>query len=333
MHEVETMFSAREIPWHFSMTQDVTNITANVLTAAEALIESGLPWEVEKLPLYANFNTTGEGEPHVKPIEGHVAVARKTDGQVYGVVSDRYEIIQNEEMFEFVEALIGDGEAKYETAGALKEGAQVWCLVKLSDSIVVAEDTISPYLLVTTSHNATQAFRAMTTPVRVVCANTMRFALEGGSKASWAIRHTQSARGRVAQAKAALGLTYRYYEGFEEEVEALMDQSIPEGVFEAINVTVFPTEDDDSERAEATAERRRETVRSLYFESPTVTPYNGTGWGVVNAFNEWEQWSTRAAEPTAKGLRSFGERYMARNLRDDYPVTTTVAKALAAVRA
>ncbi len=335
MHEVETMFTNRKLPWHYEETKERVAIMPGTLTAADALRWSGLDWEVEKLDVYADFNPAGpdnhDAVPLILAVPGYKVIARETDGQVYGVVSDRYEIINNREVIEFVEALLDDPDVQYETAGSLKKGARIWVLVRLGPDIVIGTDPISPYFLVTSSHDASQALMGMPTPVRVECANTERMAVRG-AKAMWSMKHTSSVQGKIAEAKSVLGITYNYYEGFAAEVTALMEQEIPEPVFEAINGASFPIVEDDTDRAKAGAERRRETVRSLYWESPGIKPFIGTGWGIFNAFNEWEQWSTRAVSPTSKGMASFPDRYMARNLRNDFPISAAVGKALVSIR-
>ena len=50
-------------------------------------------------------------------IENFKANVRSSDGAVLGVVSDRYQIVQNAEAFSFTDELIG-GDVRYETAVA-----------------------------------------------------------------------------------------------------------------------------------------------------------------------------------------------------------------------
>jgi len=75
-----------------------------------------------------------------EPIPGYKANVRNTDNQILGVVSDRYQIVQNGEAFIFTDALLGEG-VKYETAGALHGGRRVWILAKLQD------DPIKPAII------------------------------------------------------------------------------------------------------------------------------------------------------------------------------------------
>ena len=98
-HEVESMFSANRIkPWHYELTKDVTRIIQEAPNSYEALVAAGLDWTVEGKEIYdANGNV----------ISGYKANTRSTDGKVLGVVSTRYQIVQNIDAFQFTDNLIG----------------------------------------------------------------------------------------------------------------------------------------------------------------------------------------------------------------------------------
>ena len=100
---VETMFYTREKPWHGLGKQ-----VQEAPTSEKALWLAGLDWKVLQKDVYT--------EGRVK-VQGYKANVRDTDGQVLGVVTDRYKVIQNSEAFAFTDALFGEG-VRYETAGS-----------------------------------------------------------------------------------------------------------------------------------------------------------------------------------------------------------------------
>jgi len=106
-----------------------------------------------------------------------------TQTDILGVVGERYRILQNEELFDFGDALL-DGGGRWETAGSIKGGRQVFGSLALERETVLdpsgVEDKINSYLLVNTSHDGSIAIQASVTPVRVVCANTLNLALGSG---------------------------------------------------------------------------------------------------------------------------------------------------------
>lgn len=91
---VETMFYVREKPWH-----GLGTMVAEAPASADALIWAGLDWEV----LQKNVQTEDGGW-----ITGYKANVRSTDGQVLGIVSDRYKVVQNQDAFQFTDELLGE---------------------------------------------------------------------------------------------------------------------------------------------------------------------------------------------------------------------------------
>ena len=134
---VENMFYVREVPWHGLGTR-----VEEALTSADALRLAGLDWRVEQKPI----QVCGGNQ-----IENFKANIRSTDGKVLGVVSDRYQIVQNVEAFDFTDELIG-GDVRYETAGSLQEGRKVWMLAKMPTTKIVGDD-VEPYLCFSNTHD------------------------------------------------------------------------------------------------------------------------------------------------------------------------------------
>ena len=120
------------------------------------------------------------------------------------------------------------------------------------------------------SHDGTAAWRVIVTPVRIVCANTQRIALRR-AKASYAIRHTRSARGKIAQARHALGIVCRYCEDFETAAQTLINQTLDLDEFQAIVDQVWPPDPSDTPgpRAAGIRDRRNTTLRGLFTTADT----------------------------------------------------------------
>src|SRR4051794_9774101 len=163
----DTMMSVRRVPWHrLGVVLD-----ERPRTLAAALEAAGLTWTVAKEPLYRAGG---------QPVAGHHATVREDTDQVLGVVSGDYVVVQNSECFAFLENLLGS-ELIFETAGSLWAGRQVFITAQLPDHVTVGGDEVRPYVVLSAWHTGTGAIRAMTTPVRAVCANTVRAALGGSA--------------------------------------------------------------------------------------------------------------------------------------------------------
>ena len=111
-------------------------------------------------------------------VAGRKAIMRGMDGQVFGIVTDAYEVIQNEEAGSFLEALVGEGLAMFHTAGSLFGGRRVFVCCKLPDSLEIGPDKVDKYLVAIWGHDGTMAFHVKWTPIRVVCWNTASAAFD-----------------------------------------------------------------------------------------------------------------------------------------------------------
>ena len=167
-HNIETMFSVREKPWHYAETSEVTKLIQEAPTSKEALELAGLDWDVLQTPVYMD---NGIEIPNYK------ANVRSTDNACLGIVTDRYKIVQNTEAFAFTDAIVGeteDGVVKYETAGSLCGGRKIWLLAKMPTKKVL-DDDVDPYMFFSNSHDGSGAIKVGMTPIRIVCNNTLHW--------------------------------------------------------------------------------------------------------------------------------------------------------------
>lgn len=174
---VESMFNVGETPWH---KKGIT-LYEPPQTSEEAIKHAGLAWEVKKIPIFA---------PDGQEIDGYFGVQRSDNNSILGVVGKDYEPMQNTQAFGFFDPLLEDQYAAYETAGSIDEGKIVWVLAKvITDGKfdAVKGDEVHKYLLLSNSHDGSSAINIKFTPVRVVCKNTLNFALSKGD--STKIRH------------------------------------------------------------------------------------------------------------------------------------------------
>jgi Domain of unknown function (DUF932) len=72
----------------------------------------------------------------------------------------------------------------------------VWVLATLPDQVEVGGDDVRRYVLLMNSHDGSTAVIAATTPVRVVCQNTLNWGL-GSAQQKFSIRHTEAVTQRV----------------------------------------------------------------------------------------------------------------------------------------
>jgi phage/plasmid-like protein (TIGR03299 family) len=311
-HEIETHGNraaavfARTDAWHRLGTT-----LADVFTAEEAMRVGYLGgWEVRKNPLH-----TSEISPDgvsVLEVPGHFATVRTNPftGAVepLGVVGEGYRPIQNEDHCEILNRLVDDSGAVFDTAGSLRGGRQVFVSLRLPETMRIGgSDEVNVNIVALNSHDGTSAFRLLVTPVRVVCANTQAAALANHS-ASISIRHTASAKGRVAAARDALGLTFRYVQAFQAQAEAMIQQTMTDAEFFSMTAELFGAPDRYAAPRTQTAHKNREFILTrLWADADTQAGIRGTAWAGYQAVTEYiEHHSpvrTRGDKATARATR------------------------------
>ncbi|RZJ83706.1 MAG: DUF945 domain-containing protein [Chryseobacterium sp.] len=217
--EKHSFFSVKEKAWH-----SLGTIIEDYPTSAEALQFAGLNYTVEKRPLFTldnvNADLLNEMADGIEPtfnVPNYFANVRTDTQEVLGVVGKDYQIVQNIEAFSFFDSIVGnDGGIKFETAGALGKGAQIFITAKLPDHIRVGkDDLIEQYLFLTTSHDGFGSISAAFTPVRIVCQNTLNAAMKNQQN-TIKIRHTSSAGEKLKQAHQLMGISSRLGMEMEE---------------------------------------------------------------------------------------------------------------------
>lgn len=214
---------------------------------------------------------------------------------ILGVVGERYNVLQNEELFDFGDAMLDFG-GRWETAGSIKGGRVVFGSLALERETVLdpngVADKVNTYLLVNTSHDGSIAIQASVTPVRVVCANTLNMAIGKGRKSvkqSFKIRHTQTANGKVQAAREALGLVNTYMDEFDKMANEMIQTEISKTQFDAIIRAAYPMPEKDSKGSVKKWETKVDTIEEIY-QSNTTNMIAGTAWGAFNALTERLDW-------------------------------------------
>ena len=309
MHDLETngteaaFASLREPAWH-----GLGTVFNEEVTTAQMLELAHLDnWNVRLEPVYV------QGVPAERFAVPSFAVVRTNpfDGEadVLSVVGQRYKVLQNEELFDFG-ATLGSG-ARWETAGSIKKGRVVFGSLALERETVLdpngVADKVNTYMLLHTSHDGSVSVQASITPVRVVCANNLNFALRS-VKQSFKIRHTQTLDGKMAAAREALGLAERYMDDFDKAAQALFAVPVTDSQVEDIFATAYPKPDKDASKAAVTRwENKRVAVGEILF-SDTTYAVKDTAWGVLNALTENLDWNrgVRNDNPESKLTAASG---------------------------
>lgn len=296
-------FASRAVPaWHGLGTVFDND---EVVTTADMLRLAHLDnWNVREvaLPDVLDFDSYAK--------DYKVIIRDNPDGGqgVLSIVGGRYAVFQNEEMFGFGDSLL-DGGGRWETAGSIKNGTQVFGSLAFEDSIVLdpkgRADTINKYLLVSTSHDGSLAVQASNTNVRVVCANTLGMALRG-VKQKFSIKHSSKMEGNIAAAREALAISFAYQDEFAKEANAMIEAEITKADFDKIVSLAYPKPEDDVKGAVKKWTSKVDLIEAIYLGSAdgpdTGANVRGTKWGAYNALTERLDWYRKPRAGNEQGI-------------------------------
>ena len=262
--------SGNNIPaWHRLGT-----VKEGVLTAHDCLTHGGLDFEVATQPAYFDFN----GERVA--MEGKFATYRTDNGVYLGCVGNKYKVVQNRDAFKFFDAITGGEEAIYETAGALGKGERIFISAKMPNYIKIdgTNDVTEFYVLFTSSHDGNSSIKAMVTPVRVVCANTLRMALDN-TVSSVNIRHTASAEQNLAQAHKILGITNLYAQEMDEMMNHMNTIKVSDAQAMEVIAQLFPVA--EGKELSTKTLNLRDSMFEAYQTGTGQAGILGTGYGLI----------------------------------------------------
>ena len=273
--------SHAEKAWH-----GLGQVVDTAMTAEQAIKLANLDYEVSKTDIL--FRGT---EDSMNPIDGVFATYRTDTNEHLGLVRSRYEIVQNKDAFGFFDSIIHEGEAIFETAGALGKGERVFIMAKLPDDFEIAGDKIEKYILLTNSHDGSSSVIAGLTNIRVVCNNTLQAAL-GSIQNKVSIKHTNGAQDRLKEAHRVMGIASKYSSQVQDIFNEMTDVKFSEGqyrqYFEKVLAPEYKAKNAEEQAAMSTRLKNMvEATTQFAFTHPTQTTNaaKGTLWGAYNAIS------------------------------------------------
>lgn len=177
-------------------------------------------------------------------VENTMATMRQDTNKSLGIVSDKYGIVQNVDAFKFVDLFCSgektdrDHTPVIETCGVLGKGERIFVTAKFPKPIVLdakRDDLVEMYVVFTTTHDGTGAVRCVCTPVRVVCNNTLNWAMKENI-GRIAFRHSSKVMDRLDLLNAenaefaykALNVAEVYANGLKESFDHLRNIKLAE---------------------------------------------------------------------------------------------------------
>lgn len=297
----------------------------DVKTSAEAIVEAGLDWVVDRRPIIqvkpeygvpTPENPSGiiGWEPKAGPsekrnglptggysvAESHVMNVRRDTGQVLGVVGKAWHGPQNDEAFKLIDDLVDDGSAKWLAGNAIDGGKKIWLCAQLGREVMLGGDENEraiPLMFLSNGWDGGTSLTITTSPTRIACLNGLTIPLPNFQR-MWRGRHTSGLTDvkRLKVARETLELSIGYFDAWSEEMERLMTKplSIPE--VERAIVTLLPdpkgAEKDGSltDRQIRAIEKKRHGLLDVYRDTPDLQNLGSTAYRFVNAVADYSDW-------------------------------------------
>jgi len=272
-HEVEKMMYMGETPWHglgVKIEKD--------LTVEEAIKEAGLDWQVGIKPIF-----TSEGEL----VEDSKLSFRMDTGRQLGTVGKNYHPLQNTKAFNIIEPLVQSKEITIHTAGSLDEGRKIWVLGKINKEplkiVSESDDIVERYVLLSNSHDGTLAVRLGFTPIRVVCQNTLTFAITSEKSKLVRVRHSSKMEATLEMLRNTMNVANSEFEATAEQFKLLAAKNVANSNdLDKYIKLVFNKKDEDEFRAKDNIVELFEHGRGNELKGVT-----GTYWAAYNAVTEY----------------------------------------------
>lgn len=277
---VQTMAYVGETPWHGLGEKVDPSISIE-----EWKEKSGMNYKLLEQPVFTNVGG-------MKKIPGYKAIVRSDSGHHLSLMKDGYKLVQPGEVLDFFKDLTDKMGFQLETAGVLREGRKYWALANIGkEARIMGQDQLGGYLLLGTSCDGTMATTATFTSIRVVCQNTLSWAIqdaETNKETSRLIKIYHRSAFQPEQVKMQLGIGAASWENFIDRVNVMAQRKVKPSEAQQFLVNVFGDPLKDLE--EQPNARAIKTVYELFNGQGRGSDFksaDGTAWGLVNAVTEF----------------------------------------------
>lgn len=306
-------------------------VPGDVKTSADAIVATGLDWEVVQRPILkvepvfvGGEFVTWEPQKRDTPIapvarrqlntlptggydiaEAHVMNVRSDNGAVLGVVGPGWVSPQNDEVFAFVDSLIEDDSAKWVGGGAIDGGKRIWMCAQFQRSVLIGGDENErciPLGFFSNGWDGTLSLSSTVAPYRLACLNGQSIPLEGYVR-TWKGRHTSglTSAARVAEARRTLNLSIGYFDAWTDAMNTMITEHVSTREVETVieQVLPFPTPEPGKELGDRTiknVQQKRDDVLDIYRNEDNLQHLGHTKYRVLNAVTAYADWTVKGSD-------------------------------------
>jgi phage/plasmid-like protein (TIGR03299 family) len=264
-------------PWH-GLGQELTRNAPIEVWRKEA----GLDWQAKLSTVQYN------AEGNVQLMPNQQVIYRSDTLKPLGVVTKRYQVHQPSDILDFFNTLVQSAGFSLEVAGAIKGGKRIWALANVNkESVVLQDDAVRGYLLLSTSFDGTTATVGQFTSIRVVCNNTLSAA--DSEIAPSRVNLTHGARFDASLMRDKLGVVVSGFDGMMDKYRKLARANVDQKYSKEFANELFPAVFNEQL---STYKPSRGFKRVLeLFDGAGLGANNsgvyGTKWGLLNAVTQY----------------------------------------------
>ena len=221
---------------------------SNDLTPEQMMEKAGVDWDVQEVEAFIQYD--GRRIP-----TGQKSLVRVTDGKILTNVGENWNPVQNSEAFDFFH------------------------------EYVMAGDQVDSYLLFSNPHQYGRSIDVRFTPIRVVCNNTLTFALE--NSADRAVKVGHRAVFDPSRVKEQLGIATDKMQKYKEIAEFLGSKRYTQESYINYINEVFPRSSDKRVREGMTTQESLSRAAKLCYDALETQPganyAEGSWWQAFNS--------------------------------------------------
>lgn len=279
-------------------------------------VEAGMDFSLEETPALFSIGAK------IGVVPDRKVIIRSDSLTPLAVVSNAYQVVQPKEVLEFYRDLTEKAGFQLETAGVLKGGRKYWALANMGKEAKVLDDTIKGYLLLGTACDGSMSTTAMFTSIRVVCNNTLGFAMDEAKGNSRVVRINHRTTFNDAKVKAQLGIAATSWDNFMKHVEAWSETKVTTSDAEDYFSEIASYKGNDGEVV--VSDKTVSTLLDLFQgggKGSELKSAKDTVWGLVNAVTEFVDHHRGRSNDTRMDRAWFGDglatKELASNLADE----------------
>lgn len=284
-------------------------------------------WELKSSPIV--LEATGEVIP------GKQAVYRSDTFETFGIFGDESYNVHGYKpwLVDNVCSLLQEsrGDLVPTSAGLLQGGAVAWVQVEAPNPLELAGEKLRPFILATTSANGRYVTSYKRGSTLVVCDNTLD-EFHQANREGVKVKHTRHSLSNFDKAREALELMAKHIDLEVAQIEQYMNTKVTDDMMSKVLDLVLDTDNAKTKHAVTRNDRKRAEILSIYNHSPLLNhDFHGTAWGIIQAFNTYDQHSSQLRGNTIRFERNKLNFLTGKVKEHDQDVVSKLSLVLASV--